>query len=116
MLKKNRPLTIPATLTIKSQGETIKFDLVYHNFKQSEWLDFLSKQANTAVEVMHPQDGVPPPSMSIADTVLKIVSSWDSEYPLTREGVEEMHDDRPGLVNAIVEGFNLARQAERVKN
>lgn len=117
MLKKNRPLTIPATLKIKSQGETIKFDVEYHNLKQSEWTDFLNERAEEARAYLAlPLDELPKKKMSIADTVLKIVKSWDSEYELTREGIEEMHDDRPGLVNAIVEGFDLARQAERVKN
>jgi hypothetical protein len=116
MLKKNRPLTIPATLTVKSQGELITFDLVYKNLKQSEWMDFLAAQRDTAQAVLAPAEGEPAPALSIADTILKCVESWDSEYPLTREGIEEMHDDRPGLVYAITEGFYEARQAQRVKN
>lgn len=117
MLKKNRPLTIPATLKIKSQGETITFNVEYFNFKQSEWMDFLNAQASEARKVLDNAADAPNTStLSIADTILKIVKSWDSEYELTREGIEEMHDDRPGLVQAIVEGFSMARQAERVKN
>lgn len=102
MLTKKKNLLIPSTLAIVGQGETINFDLTYRNVTQEE--------INAAMnEGSDPGDGV-------AKTVLLMVESWDSEYELTREGVEEMEKDRPGMIVAIIQGWHQSRQVAKAKN
>lgn len=99
MLKRQRVETIPATLTIRGQGETVKFNVTYINIKSSELVAEVES-----------------PDFKVAETILKIVKDWECEYPLTSEGLQEMEDDRPGMLFSIIEGFHSARKVERVKN
>lgn len=108
MLKRIRPDAIKSTLAVTGQGETIKFDITYFNRKQSEVVEAVAKAQQAAVE-----EGK---SETVADAVLFMVKEWDAEYPLTKEGVLEMEDDRPGLLMAIIMGFHKARQVEVAKN
>lgn len=98
-LKKARRATLPATLTLTGQGETVKFDITYNNCKQSE-LDAVMTD----------------PEKDIADAVLFVVKDWDTEYELTKEGLAEMEDDRPGTVMAVIQGFHDARRVAKAKN
>jgi hypothetical protein len=98
-LKRKTAETIPATLTVKGQGEEVKFNITYRNHKQSEVVAKLQEEGG-----------------NVADTVLFMVAEWDAEYPLTADGITEMEDERPGMVMAIIEGFHAARSVERVKN
>jgi hypothetical protein len=92
--------TIPATLTVKGQGaDPIKFNVNFHNRKSSE------------VEAIF-ADG----DKTVADVVLFLIESWESEYPLTTEGIREMEDDRPGMANAILSAYGEARQVAKEKN
>lgn len=97
-LKRQRAETLPATLTIKGQGETSVFDVTYHNRKLSQ-LQAKLEEAEDA-----------------SDAVLFIVKDWDSEYPLSKEGILEMEDDMPGITLALTAGFHEARMVHKVKN
>lgn len=108
MLKRIRPDAIKTTLAVTGQGETFKFDVTYYNRKQSEVVEAVAKAQQAAIEEQR--------SETVADTILYLVKDWDSEYPLTKEGVMEMEDDRPGLLMAIITGFHRARQVEVAKN
>lgn len=98
MLTRKRPDAIPATLTVTGQGETVKFNLTYNN-KRVDEVEALIKDAER-----------------LEDVVLALVKEWETEYPLTREGVEEMEADRPGIIVAIMVGFHDARRVEKAKN
>lgn len=104
MLKRRTNPTIPCKLHIKGQGEDFTFDITFHNRKQSEVVERLKSAQED------------PASGGVRDVILYLVESWDSEFPLTAAGVEEMEDERPGLIMAIIEGFHEARKSEREKN
>lgn len=100
LLKAKRREELPSTLTIKSQGDTLKVNVTYHNRKTSE------------LEAMFKQENRP-----IGEVILFIVKDWDIEdYPLTAEGLTELEDDRPGLIMAIIQGWHQARAAAKEKN
>lgn len=86
------PKTLPATLTITGQGSTDKLEVVYHNRKTSE------------VEAKMQEAGE-----SLAGLIPYIVESWDTDFPLTEEGVTEFNDEYPGIVVAVISGFWKAR-------
>jgi hypothetical protein len=98
MLTKKTPEELASTLTVKGQGQSVTFDLTYFFRTQKE----MREQAEA--------------NKSIADLVLFVVKSWDTEYDLTAEGIEEMEDARPGIALAVLEGFHAARRVEREKN
>lgn len=97
-LTRKRAETLPAKLTLKGQGETHVFDVVYHNRKLSELQAKLESDHNPI------------------STILYVLKEWDSEYPLTLEGVTEAEDELPGLSLAIMAGFHEARTVAKVKN
>lgn len=94
---------IATTLTLKGQGDSITFNITYHNRKQSEVDAVIENPDRLAHE-------------RVLDTVLFMVKEWDSEYVLTEEGLKELEDDRPGTIMGIIEGFHAARQVSRAKN
>lgn len=98
MLTRNRKETILTALTLIGQGESVTFNITYFNRKQSE----VEAKLNDAGDV--------------PDTILYMVQSWDSEYPLTPEGIMELEGDRPGTIMAVIEGFFAARKVQREKN
>jgi hypothetical protein len=101
MLKRKTAETIPTKITVRGQNETIKFNVTFHN--------------RTQEEVKRNFEGTQE-SENVADTVLFMVKEWDSEYPLTEEGVKEVENERPGILYAIVEAFYMARKYAREKN
>ena len=44
-----------------------------------------------------------------------IVDKWDTDFPLTEEGVKDFEDEYPGVVDAILDGFHKARRKEAEK-
>lgn len=87
------------TLTLTGQGETVKINVTYFNRRKSE-LD--AKLAETG------NDG--------HQTLLYMIKEWDSEYPLTLEGIAELEDDRPGVIYGLIEGFHESRRMTKEKN
>jgi hypothetical protein len=98
MLSKKAPETLPTTLTLKGQGETVKLNITYHNRKQSD-LDAQIAEGKTVAEV-----------------VLYMVKEWDADYELSTAGLTELEDDRPGALQAVMIGFHRARHMELEKN
>ena len=100
MLTRKTPKTLATKLTITGQGaEPVSFDLVYRNHNSKAVMEH---------SAAHPGDPT--------STILFIVESWESEYPLTKEGVEEAEADRPGLILAVLQGFYEARGVQLAKN
>lgn len=107
MLKKKTPETIATVLRLKGQGEEFSLPVTYRNLKQKEY-DALVTQAHA--------DNAGDLIKSNAFVALGLITEWGSEYDLTLEGLIEANDDWPYLLVALVEGFFMARQVERVKN
>lgn len=93
------PKTLPWTLTLTGQGSADKLNLVYHNRKTSE------VEAKTKT-----------PGLTLGALVPYLVESWDTDFPLTEEGVSEFDDEFPGIVRAVIDGFHDARRKEAEKN
>ena len=99
MLTKETAPLLPSSLTVVGQGLTVKFDITYHNRKQTEVEEHLRT-----------------PGLDLADHVIFLISDWQSAYPLTKEGIIEMENDRPGMCSAIIQGFHKARLVALEKN
>jgi hypothetical protein len=99
MLTRAKKELIATTLTVKGQGETVTFNITFHNRKQSE------------LEAEGEKEGA-----TINKTLLYLVESWENEYPLTDEGIKEMEDDRPGITMAIIFAYHEARHVAKEKN
>lgn len=99
MLSRKRPLTIATTLALTGQGDTVTLNVTYFNRKQSE-LEAKLKEEESSVPAV----------------VLFMVKEWDAEYPLTLEGIQELEDDRPGVVYGVIEAFHEARRMQKEKN
>lgn len=93
MLTRKKRETIPYIVKMEGQGDTIEFPVVFKNISQAEL------EAITTKEDMHP-----------ADPPLAYLHSWESEYPLTREGLMELEGDRPGALVVLIQHFYAARQ------
>jgi len=95
--KGNAPKTIPAKLEIVGGGETNTLNLTFHNRKPSE----------LQAKVDELKDSKDPflPSM-----VLFVVKEWETDYSLSMEGAQEMEDERPGICDAILQGFHKFRR------
>lgn len=98
MLTKQLKGTLPAALTLTGQGESVTFNVTYHNRRQSELLAELEKAKDPA------------------ELVLFLVESMESEYALTPEGIKQLEDDRPGMVLFLIDGFHKARRVGAEKN
>lgn len=107
MLKKKTPDTIPATLTLESQGEKFKLQLVYNNLKSAAYNELVEKAVAQADGEKEKQNAI---------VVLGLINSWESEYELSIEGLMEAESDRPYMILALLGGFFEARQVQRVKN
>ena len=99
MLTKKKALEIPSTLTVTGQGDTIKLKLTYNNLPMDAVQELLDAEDKT-----------------VADVVLAVVKEWESEYELSTEGLNELENDRPGMVVALIQGFYDARRMTKAKN
>jgi len=98
-LKKGQsPSELPYVLTLVGQGSSDKLKLTYHNRKTGE----LKKKS---------EDGV-----TIAGLIPWLVKEWDTDFSLTEDGVVEFDEEYPGVVQAVLEGWHLARRKEAEKN
>lgn len=95
--KGNAPKTIPAKLEIVGGGETNMMNLTFHNRKPSEM--------EARIEELKESTDAFLPSM-----VLFVVKEWDTDYSLSLEGVMEMEDERPGMCDAVLQGFHKVRR------
>ena len=114
MLTKQRKGTIATLLTIKGQGEEATFKVTYHNRRQSE---VQAKLDEALAAMSKPDDQISDDDRNgLANVVLFMVESWETEYEVSLVGIKEMEDDRPGLIAGILAGFHDARKVEKVKN
>lgn len=97
--KGGSPAELPVVLTITGQGSTDKLSLVYHNRKTSE------------VDAKWSE-----PGMTLGGIIPFIVKSWDTDFPLTEEGMREFEDENPGVLLAVMEGYGIARRKVAEKN
>lgn len=109
MLTRKTPDTLATEITLKGQGEEIKFNVTYFNRTQPEIKACLEKY-------MDAEETKTDPTYPNLQSVLFVVKSMEAEYPLTIEGLQEMERDRPGMVEVLFYGFHQARRVELVKN
>lgn len=97
VMKGNAPKTIPAKLEITGGGETNTLSITFHNRKPSEFQARLDELKDSKDPFL--------PSM-----VLFVVKEWESDYSLSLEGIQEIEDERPGICDAILQGFHKVRR------
>lgn len=102
MLTKKTPETFTRTLKIISFDETFQFPVTYRNLSPAK-LDEEAKAAG--------KEG-----LTRVDMVLRVVSEWGTEYSLTRDDLNQLEEDRPGVLQAVIDGFFLGRRATVEKN
>lgn len=130
--KGNAPKTIPHKLTVTGQGETNTLQLTYHNRKASELEEKIKGLREASLKI---QEQITELSNSKAKGFEKkleelrakdepflpamvtfLVAEWDTDYSLGLEGIKELEDDRPGILQAIFQGYHRARQFALEKN
>lgn len=98
-LQRKRAETIDATLTIRGQGFTEKFDVTYNNVTVDDY-----------------QAKMDDPAVTLGDIVLYVVRKWDTEFDLTPNGLREAESYYPGVSMAVIEGFHESRIFTKQKN
>ena len=110
MLTRKTPDTLSTALTITGQGvPDIKFNVTYHNRKQSDLEELLAKHQASDEAKRDPQ-------YANRQCLLYIIRDWETEYPPTDEGIKEMEDDRPGMIELLFIGYHMARRVQAGKN
>lgn len=97
--KGGSPETLKVTLTISGQGSTDKLNVVYHNRKRTEYEAFMAQ-----------------PDITFGAVIPYIIKEWDTDFPITQEGINEFEDEYPGIIQILMAGFGKARQKELEKN
>lgn len=97
VMRGNAPKSIPAKLEITGGGETNTLSITFHNRKPSEFQAKLDELKDSKDPFL--------PSM-----VLFVTQTWESDYSLSLEGILEAEDERPGLCDAILQGFHKVRR------
>ena len=118
MLTKNTPDTIPATLTIKAQGQQHTLKLTYHNHKPDKYDEFVKNENNLQVpEGVSHAEGI---AHINAQIVLFLVKSFDDgtdkEFPLNLDGMLDLERHWPGMLMGIMQGYHRSRGAAIEKN
>ena len=97
ILKGNAPKTLPAKLEIVGGGESNFLNLTFFNRKPSELEARIEELKGTKDPFL--------PAM-----VLFVVKEWETDYSLSLEGIQELEDERPGMCDAILQGFHKVRR------
>ncbi len=103
---------------------TIKVDYVYRTRKEfGKFVDELTEAAGVASTASIDGDGkfsmealMANVSGSNAEYVLKVIDGWNLEAELSRESVEQLSDEVPAAVNAIMETYRKAITEGRLGN
>lgn len=103
MLTKKTPDKFTKTLKIVSFDETFNLVVTYRNISPKA----LDEEVKARGEKM---------GMTRIDMALRVVDEWSSEYALTREDLEQLEEDRPGVLEGVVQGFFIGRRAAVEKN
>ena len=93
------PEKIATTLSFKGAAEKFKLTVTYHNIGTKAFHGLLEKKGATLFQVL-----------------LELIDHWDATYPLSLEGLEHFEDQRPGIINALLHGYQQSRQVELEKN
>ena len=93
------PEKIATTLSFKGAAEKFKLTVTYHNIGTKALRGLLEKKGATFPQVL-----------------FALIDGWDAEYPLSIEGIEAFEDQRPGIINALLHGYQQSRQVELEKN
>ena len=93
------PEKIATTLSFKGAAEKFKLTVTYHNIGTKAFCELLEKKESTFPQVL-----------------LELIDGWDAEYPLSIEGIEAFEDQRPGIINALLQGYQQSLQVELEKN
>lgn len=97
MLTRKRPEVILANLTIAAQGVSEKVKITYKNLNEDQFNELIEGK-------------------KLGEFLLELIVEWESEFPLTLEGLAEAEKAIPGLLKCLLNGFNIAREASIVKN
>ena len=93
------PEKIATTLALKGAAEKFKLMVTYHNVGTKALQALFESKKET-----------------LGSLLLKLIDCWDAEYPLSIEGIEAFEDQRPGIINALLQGYDQARRVELEKN
>ena len=93
------PEKIATTLALKGAAEKFKLTVTYNNIGTKALGAFLKDKDATFGSVL-----------------LKLIDSWSADYPLSLEGLEAFNDHRPGVLEALIQGYHQARHVELEKN
>ena len=88
------PALLDTTLTITGQGSSDQFEITYFNRRSSEVQEKI-KAGST-----------------IAALIPFLVKKWSTDFELTEEGIRDMEDEYPGMVEIVFQGFWKARRKE----
>lgn len=92
------PTLLETTLTITGQGSTDQLKLTFFNRRSSD-VEAKIKEGAT-----------------LASLVPYLVKEWDTDFALTEEGIRDMEDEYPGMVEVLFAAFWKARRKEVEKN
>ncbi|MFA4294440.1 MULTISPECIES: hypothetical protein [Xanthomonas] len=92
------PKKIAAPLKFAGVAEKFQLDVVFINRKPSE-VDALIAEGK-----------------SVSEVILFLLDSWDTDYPLSVEGINELEDDHMGVCQGIIQGYYRARRVDLEKN
>ncbi|HET7415132.1 MAG TPA: hypothetical protein VFI97_05490 [Arthrobacter sp.] len=96
MINKRGPDLLPVNLTIKSQGETLKFPVTYYNRTPDEIQAEIKREGGNVITF--------------------VIKEWELPFDLAEAGLKEMEECRPGMLEAIMTAYHEARGSELVKN
>lgn len=84
---------LPTEVRIKNQHERLVFKVVFVNKTTSEWKEMAA-------------------SLTLGQILVALIESWDSDWPLSTEGFEELEDLHPGICDAFLTAFHRTRAVE----
>lgn len=91
------PKRLRADVTVKNAAEKLLFKVTYVNMKTSEFVSLAQ-------------------SMTYAELLVQLIDQWDAEYPLSTDGFNELEDERPGCLAALVDAYVQTRTVAREGN
>ena len=93
------PEKIATTLSFKGAAEKFKLTVTYHNIGTKAFQALFESKEEM-----------------LGSVLLKLIDRWDADYPLSIEGIDAFEDQRPGIINALFQGYHQARRVELEKN
>lgn len=113
MLTFAKPDTLASKINVNvpsGEGtEKVSFAVVFNNRSQKQ----IEANLKAALES---ERGKQDPEWANRQQVLDIVKSWELSYPLTDDGIAQMEDDAPGMIENIFIHYHMARRVTLAKN